>query len=78
MKIGHIELPNRLFVAPMAGDLHLSLGSPAKDQGDSSVLPPDVADLDADADTAESTPVDRDKNPRQIGAGVDLGAFELP
>ncbi len=70
------------------GDLRLLPGSPAIDAGDSSLLPGDTYDLDADGDTAEPLPLDLDGNPRVIddpatpdtgpvSPAVDLGAYEF-
>ncbi len=70
------------------GDLHLLLGSPCIDAGNNDSVPPDIADLDGDGDTAEPTPFDLDGNPRFVddpatpdsGNGtppiVDMGAYE--
>ena len=58
-------------------DLRLSAGSPCFDAGDNTVLPPDIADLDDDDNTAEPTPLDLDGNPRIINGTVDMGAYEL-
>ena len=48
------------------GDLHLLAGSPCIDAGDDTAVPPDVADLDDDADRDERIPVDLDGNPRFV------------
>jgi hypothetical protein len=79
-----------MFVDPANGDFRLSLGSPCIDAGHNWGVAPDLADLDADGDTAELTPVDLDGNPRFVhapvdahpGCGVpaivDMGAYEFP
>jgi hypothetical protein len=71
------------------GDYHLLVGSPCIDAGDSSAVPPDMTDLDADGDANEPTPWDLDGIPRCIddpatpdaGNGsapmVDMGAYEF-
>jgi hypothetical protein len=58
-------------------DLHLQFGSPALDAGDQLLLPPDFADLDADGNTKEPLPLDRDGGPRVLNLDVDMGAYEL-
>ncbi len=57
-------------------DVRLQSGSPALDAGDATFLPPDTLDLDADADTTEPLPVDRDGNTRVQNGQVDMGAYE--
>lgn len=69
-------------------NLRLSVGSPCIDAGDNTAVPPDTADLDGDANTAEPTPLDLDGAPRffddpnttNTGNGtppiVDMGAYE--
>jgi len=71
---------------------HLSAGSPCIDAANNFGVPPDVADLDDDSDTAERTPLDLDLNDRFVddAAGdtgvpdppnypevVDMGAYEF-
>jgi len=63
------------------GDLRLGAASPAVDAGDNAALPADAYDLDADGDTTEALPLDRDGSPRLVGARggpaiVDMGAYE--
>jgi hypothetical protein len=53
-----------LLVAPASGDLHLQASSPAKDKGNPSTAGLPVTDAEGYA--------------RGTGAGVDMGAFELP
>jgi hypothetical protein len=53
-----------LFVAPQAGNLRLSVGSPAMNRGDNAAVPADIE-------------TDLDGNPRSIGESVDIGAYEL-
>ncbi|MCL4835894.1 MAG: tandem-95 repeat protein, partial [Caldilineaceae bacterium] len=65
-----------LFVDAAGGNLRLADGSPAINQGNSGVLPADVADLDRDGNTSETLPNDRDNNSRAIGSAVDMGAYE--
>lgn len=69
-------------------DVRLLPGSPCIDAGDNGVVPPDDFDLDGDANTNESLPIDLDGNPRfqddpnanDTGSGtppiVDMGAYE--
>jgi hypothetical protein len=59
-------------------DLHLQPSSPLIDVGDAGALPTDTADLDADSDLAEATPLDLDGLARVVGASIDLGVYELP
>lgn len=71
-------------------DYRLSASSPCIDAGDTSVLPLDVLDLDADLVTSEFVPFDLDFGPRRVddpgvpdtGVGpapvVDIGAYERP
>jgi hypothetical protein len=71
------------------GDLRLRSGSPCIDAGDTSALPPDAFDLDADGDTAEPFPMDLGRKPRtrddpfvpDTGAGTppvtDMGSYEF-
>ncbi|MBT8485286.1 MAG: hypothetical protein HKO59_13450 [Phycisphaerales bacterium] len=58
-------------------DLRLNAASPAVDTGDTSGLPADVADLDADGDLTEPTPLDHAGAARITGGVVDLGAHEF-
>jgi len=70
-------------------DLHLSDASPCIDAADNDAVPTDAADLDADGDTSEKTPLDLDLLPRFVddplvddtGNGtppiVDMGAYEF-
>ncbi|MFN0135640.1 MAG: right-handed parallel beta-helix repeat-containing protein [Phycisphaerae bacterium] len=69
------------------GDLRLGYGSPAIDSGDSTALPIDSADIDADGNTTELLPIDAAGLPRQVdepcatnsGVGsppTDMGAHE--
>ena len=70
------------------GDLRVRPGSPCIDAGDNTAVPPDLADLDDDGDTAEPTPLDLAGGPRFLddlatpdsGNGtppvVDMGAYE--
>lgn len=90
---GGFPLPGNITTDPLfydtaADDYTLQNGSPATDSGWNPLLPPDVVDLDADADTTEQLPVDLRFRPRQINAGVpdtgigpgaitDMGAYEL-
>jgi len=72
------------------GDVRLLPSSPCLDAGDNAAVPPDTADLDGDADTAEPTPLDLAGDARfhddpataDTGIGtppiVDMGAYEGP
>jgi len=69
-------------------NLRLGSGSPAADAGSNALVPADTLDLDEDADTSESVPLDLARKARFIdapevpntGSGtppiVDLGAYE--
>jgi hypothetical protein len=57
--------------------LRLTNSSPALDQGDASLLPPDTHDLDRDGNTTETTPFDLRMLPRIAGMGLDQGAYEF-
>lgn len=71
---------------PSNGDYHLQPGSPCIDAGNNWAVPPDAADLDADGDMAEFTPIDLDGSPRFADdpatpdygppGAVDMGAYE--
>ncbi|MEJ2303387.1 MAG: Ig-like domain-containing protein [Anaerolineales bacterium] len=58
------------------GDLRLGTASLAINAGDTSLLPPDTTDLDADGNTTEPLPYDLNNNPRVLDAVVDMGAYE--
>lgn len=57
-------------------DLRLQSGSPAINAGDKQELLADVADLDADGDSAEATPRDLFENARVRDGEVDIGVHE--
>jgi hypothetical protein len=57
-------------------NLSLGVGSPAFDNGNSGLLPQDIADLDNDGNILEAIPFDLDKNVRNQFGNVDMGAFE--
>jgi hypothetical protein len=57
-------------------DLRLNPNSPCIDSGDSTALPADVTDLDADGDTTEPIPFDIEGHPRVRGGTVEVGAYE--
>jgi hypothetical protein len=59
---GHNQSAPPVFVDAGAGDFHEAAGSPTIDAG--TAVDPDIG------------PRDPDGNPRAIGAGVDIGAFE--
>lgn len=52
-----------LFISPVAGNYHLTFGSPCIDSGDDSVVAASALDLDGVT--------------RKLGAHVDMGAFEF-
>lgn len=58
-------------------DLRLSASSPAIDSASNAALPADVADLDADQDAVEPTPLDAAALARTVGGVVDIGAYEF-
>ena len=69
-------------------DVRLQAASPCIDAADNDLVPADAADLDGDADVAETTPLDLDRNSRFVddaavadtGNGTapiaDIGAYE--
>jgi len=67
----------------VGGNYRLLSVSPCIDIGDNNSVPPDYADLDNDANTAEPTPFDLDSFPRFIDGDcndsniVDMGAYEF-
>jgi len=65
-----------LFVNAQEADLRLRSGSPAVDAGDRTALPEDTLDIDIDGDTTEPIPLDLSGNPRVVGMGPDMGAYE--
>ena len=76
-----------LVAGTLDDDLRLASASPLLDAGLVSGVLPDLADLDADADLAELTPLDADRRPRfvdvaapdtGVGPGpiVDFGPYE--
>ena len=72
-----------LFVDAAHGNLHLTPGSPAVNNGYQPLLPADALDLDGDGNVTEPIPYDLDGNPRvvggwmDVGGWVDMGAYEL-
>ncbi len=67
------------FVNAALGNLRLTDGvSPCINTGNSTDLPDDTTDLDGDSNTSEHIPFDLDLNPREVGASVDMGAYENP
>jgi hypothetical protein len=60
-------------------NLHVIGSSPCIDSGNSTLLPPDGADLDNDGDTDETIPFDLEGNQRVVnGTAVDMGVYEFP
>ncbi|MFC1761318.1 IPT/TIG domain-containing protein [Planctomycetota bacterium] len=71
--------PGNLQTDPLffdVNDWHLNPASPCIDAGSNALLPPDVADLDQDADVDEPLPYDVAGLPRRMGSAVDMGASE--
>ncbi len=70
------------FIDAQNGDFRVSSGSPCIDAGDNTAVPADIADLDADGDTAETLPYDIAFKARIFDyqcaapAVVDIGAYE--
>ena len=62
------------------GDLQLQAGSPCIDAGDNTAVPADIADLDADYDIIERTPLDLSLMPRFVDDPntIDTGISDLP
>lgn len=67
---------NPLFIDSANGDLRLNWASPAIEAGDPSLVPPDSADVDVDADTTETLAIDRAGSVRTEGPNPDVGAYE--
>jgi hypothetical protein len=57
-------------------NLRLLPHSPCVDVGSNGALPSDETDLDGDGDMTEPIPFDLDGNPRLVGCGIDMGAYE--
>jgi hypothetical protein len=86
--VGNIS-SDPIFVNAGQDNFRLAQFSPCIDAGENASVPADSLDLDSDGDVTESTPLDRDGNPRfeddsglaDTGAGtppiVDLGAYEF-
>ncbi|MHC4992503.1 MAG: hypothetical protein ACYTGC_16140, partial [Planctomycetota bacterium] len=90
--LGHDNMDaDPLCVDPAGGDMRLSSASPCVDAGDSTLLPEDALDLDADGDITEPLPVDLIWRTRVLdhpaapdtgvpdtsGLVVDMGAWEF-
>lgn len=58
-------------------DYRLPYTSPCVDEGNTLDLPPDITDIDGDGDFDEPIPLDLAGGKRVLGAGVDLGAYEI-
>lgn len=67
-----------LFVDAVTGNLHLRPNSPCIDRTGNYAAPPDFADVDADGDPCEPTPLDLEYTPRSQGVRANMGAFESP
>jgi len=65
------------FRDPLRCDYHVRPTSPTVDAGSNALLPDDDADVDADANTDETMPLDLDANPRILNLIVDMGTYEL-
>lgn len=64
------------FVSPLSNNYRLDDTSPSIDAGLVSLLPSDIADLDADGSSFEPHSVDLDASTRVFGFAVDHGAYE--
>ncbi len=58
------------------GNVDLESTSPALDQGDRTLLPNDISDVDNDGNTTEKLPLDIGGGTRDRGSNVDIGAYE--
>jgi hypothetical protein len=65
------------FVSVASDNYRVDEGSPAIDAADASLLPDDLCDVDQDGTTGEDTPVDLVLKDRDVGEGVDKGAYEF-
>jgi predicted outer membrane repeat protein len=61
---------------PIPASFFPGAGGPPLDTGATAWLPADIADLDGDGDVTEPLPLDYSRQPRVVGAAVDLGCFE--
>jgi predicted outer membrane repeat protein len=74
---GNIDAdPQFLNTTPNALDLRLNAGSPSVSTGNVALLPLDMLDMDADANVAESLPLDLARNARVLDPALDMGCFE--
>lgn len=65
-----------LFANSADGNFRLQTSSPCATGGDSSLLPPDAADLDWDGDTTEPIPLDLALNAIATGSTIHMGAYQ--
>jgi len=65
------------FRDPVRCDYHVRPTSPTVDAGGNALLPDDDVDVNEDANTDETMPLDLDGNPRILNLIVDMGTYEL-
>ncbi len=73
----NITTTDPMYINAATGDLRLSAGSPAIDNGINSMMHIDAFDLDADGNTTEVVDIDLDGTLRVQNTTIDLGAFEF-
>lgn len=73
----NISTADPMYINAATGDLRLSAGSPAIDNGINALMHVDAYDVDYDGNTAEIVDIDLEGTLRIQNATIDLGAFEF-
>jgi len=66
-----------MYINAATGDLRLSAGSPAIDNGINSLMHVDAFDIDLDGNATEVVDIDLDGTLRIQSTSIDLGAYEF-